>query len=201
MRRVSWLFVALAALSSPVPAEDGGHEYKLLTTSKMPTMEKELNEAAELGYRFEAVIRGEKAFGGKEVVSILSRPVGTTSGGRFQYKLCVTNKRDVMQKEMNEAAEAGYVYRDQTVTETILDGRKVLVILERDRDQAGRRTEYKLLTTNKAAAMQKELVDVAAAGFRFRGVSIAQSAFGGHEVMVVTEKMSARPEAAAAGAE
>jgi hypothetical protein len=194
MRRMSWLFVAAAVLSSarvtPVLAEEPAYEYKLLATSKTSTMEKELNEAADAGYRFEAVMGGETSFGGKEVVSIMARPVGTTSGGKYQYKLCATSKTGTMQKEMSQAAEAGYRYRDQTVSETLFGGKEVIVIMERERDAADRRIEYKLLATNKTGTMQKELSEVAAAGFRFRGVTVGKTTFGGNEVVVITERIS-----------
>jgi hypothetical protein len=48
-------------------------EYRLLATSKTSTMEKELNEAAEAGFQFQAVMGGETAVGGKEVVAVVTR--------------------------------------------------------------------------------------------------------------------------------
>jgi hypothetical protein len=201
MRRMSWLWV-VAALSSPwsqpVLAAEDGYEYKLLATSKTSTMEKELNEAADAGYRFEAVMGGETSFGGKEVVSILSRPAGPAQTGKYQYKLCATSKTGTMQKEMSEAADAGYIYRDQTVSETLFGGKEVIVIMERERDQTGRRVEYKLLATNKTSTMQKELAEVAAAGFRFAGVTVGKTTFGGNEVVVITERRSSGAGNAAA---
>ena len=43
-------------------------EYLMLATNKTSTMEKELNDGAEAGYRYEGVMGGETAFGGNEVV-------------------------------------------------------------------------------------------------------------------------------------
>jgi hypothetical protein len=40
--------------------------------------------------------------------------------------------------------------------------------------------------------MQKELSQAASTGFRFRGVTVAQTTFGGNEVVVITERPGAR---------
>src|SRR5450756_165335 len=57
-------FQAAVAEAQPV-------EYRVLATSRTSTMEKELNEAADAGFRFDAVMGGETAFGGGEVVACL----------------------------------------------------------------------------------------------------------------------------------
>ncbi len=50
-------------------------EYKLLATKKTSTMQKELNEAGSDGFVFVGVTVGDTLIGGKEVVSILRRPL------------------------------------------------------------------------------------------------------------------------------
>jgi len=50
-----------------------GIEYRVLATSKTSTMEKELNEAAEAGFRFRSAMGGETAFGGREAVVVMAR--------------------------------------------------------------------------------------------------------------------------------
>src|SRR3989337_1785802 len=88
-------------------------EFRVLATNKTSTMEKELNEAAEAGFRFQAVMGGDSAFGGKEGVAVMSR--GGTGRGRYSYKLLATTKTSTMQKELQEASDAGFQYRGQTV--------------------------------------------------------------------------------------
>ena len=112
-------------------AAPGRYEYKLLATSKTSTMEKELNEAADAGFRFEGVMGGETSFGGKEVVSILSRATGVEAKARYQYKLLATNRTGTMQKELSEVGEAGYRFRGVTVAKTAMGGNEVVVITER----------------------------------------------------------------------
>ena len=49
-------------------------EYKLLATTKTSTMQQELLAATAAGFNFAGVTVAEHLFGGKEVVTILSRP-------------------------------------------------------------------------------------------------------------------------------
>src|SRR5688572_16731209 len=96
----------LTATFHAVPAiaqsEGAGVQHRVLATSKTSTMEQELNAAAEAGFRFQSVMGGESAFGGKEVVVVMSRTPGRA--GRFAYRLLATSKTSTMQKEMQEAS-------------------------------------------------------------------------------------------------
>src|SRR4051812_24291902 len=75
-----------------------GVDYRVLATTKTSTMEKELNEGAEAGFRFQSVMGGETAVGGKEVVAVMSRT--GDSKARFAYKLVATSKTSTMEKEL-----------------------------------------------------------------------------------------------------
>jgi len=59
-------------------------------------MEKEMNDAAEAGFRFAAVMGGDTAFGGSEVMVIMTR---TADQSRVQYRLLATGKTSTMEKE------------------------------------------------------------------------------------------------------
>ncbi|QUV95506.1 hypothetical protein [Chloracidobacterium aggregatum] len=110
-------------------ASDQNIEYRLLATSKTSTMEREMNEAAREGFRFEGVMGGETAFGGNECVVIMSRtaPLGT----EFEYKLLATSRTSTMQKELAEAGCEGFRFAAMAVAETAFGGREVVVILYR----------------------------------------------------------------------
>ncbi|MFN8062285.1 MAG: hypothetical protein U0Q12_24245 [Vicinamibacterales bacterium] len=177
--------VGFAGTATPVLAQ--AVEYRVLATNKTSTMEKELNDAAELGYEFGGVMGGETAFGGKEVVAIVSKAAGAAPG-RFRYRLLATNKTSSMQKELQDAGDAGYEYKGQTVFETLFGGKEVVVILERDKDRPRREYEYKLLATSKTSTMQKELGETGQRGYEFVGMTVAETALGGHEVVVITRK-------------
>jgi hypothetical protein len=58
-------------IASPVLGQD--RTYKVLATNKTSTMQKEMQEAGDAGYRFVAVMGGETGFGGKEVVVLMEK--------------------------------------------------------------------------------------------------------------------------------
>jgi hypothetical protein len=162
-------------------------EFRVLATNKTSTMEKEINEAADAGFRFGGVMGGDTSFGGSEVVVIMSKP--TTGAARYQYRLLATNKTSTMQKEMQEAGDAGFEYKGQSVFKSTFGGREVVVILERDKEAAaGGGFEYRLMATNKTSTLQKELVEAGEAGYQFVGMTVASTVVGGNEVVAILRK-------------
>ena len=104
------------------------------------------------------------------------------------YKLLATNKTKTIGKEMNEAAAQGYEF-SATMTGPTLGGDEVVVVMSKPANVSpAQRCEYKLLATNKTSTMQKELREAGAEGFRYRGQSVAKTAFGGKEVVVILER-------------
>lgn len=164
-------------------------EYRLLATNKTSTMEREMNQAADAGFRFGGVMGGETAFGGSEVVVVMQKDPTNEQRERFQYRLLATSKTSTMQKEMQEAGDSGYEYQGQTVFSSTFGGREVVVILERDREAEKLAWEYKLLATSKTATMQKELIEAGEAGFAFVGVTVASTALGGKEVVSILRRL------------
>jgi hypothetical protein len=160
--------------------------YRVLATNKTSTMQKEMNEAAEAGYRFGGVMGGETAFGGSEVVTVMVRPPEAKSG--YEYRLLATTKTSTMQKEMQAAGDAGFEYCGQTVFKSTFGGAEVVVILERDRQATPQLFEYRLLATKKTSTMQKELQQNGDAGFDFVGMTVAKTGIGGEEVVVITRR-------------
>jgi hypothetical protein len=84
------------------------YRYKLLATARTSTMEKELNEAAEGGYRLlprTMMAKGQPP-AGAEIVVVLERPPAAEK--RYEYKLLATNRTSTLQKEVIEAQAAGF---------------------------------------------------------------------------------------------
>src|SRR5262245_47335026 len=98
MLTASVMILALQTVSA-----QGGLEYRVLATSRTSTMERELNQAAETGYRFQTAMGGETALGGSEVVAVMSRGANTKS--RFAYKLLATSSTSTMERELQMAAD------------------------------------------------------------------------------------------------
>ena len=163
------------------------YDYLLLATNRTSTMEEEMQEASDSGYAFVGVMGGETSFGGSEVVVVMQRE--PDSDPRFEYRLLATSKTSTLQKEMQEAGDAGFEYRGQTVFNTTFGGDEPVVILERSRDSANRDLfEYRLLATNRTSTMQDELHKVGLAGFNFVGVTVASTTFGGNEIVAILKR-------------
>ena len=163
------------------------YDYLLLATNITSSMQEEMQEAADSGYAYVGVMGGETSFGGSEVVVVMQRE--PDSEPRFEYRLLATSKTSTMQKEMQEAGDAGFEYRGQTVFGTTFGGDEPVVILERSRDSAnGDLFEYRLLATKRTSTMQDELHNAGLAGFNFVGVTVASTTFGGNEIVAILKR-------------
>lgn len=85
------------------------YQYKLLATTRTSTMEKELNETADGGFRLlpSTMIAKKGAFTDSvEIVLIMERAPRPTSS--YHYKLLATDRTSTLQKEVTQAKDAGY---------------------------------------------------------------------------------------------
>ena len=182
---VCLLILLLAATAHAQPPKELV-EYRVLATNKTSTMQKEMQDAAAAGYRFGGVMGGETSFGGSEVVVVMVRD---RAKHRFDYRLLATNKTSTMQKEMQEAGDAGYEYRGQTVFKSTFGGKEVVVILERNSDAPAKDCyEYRLMATKKTSTLQKELSEAGEQGYDFVGLTVAETAIGGSEVVAILRR-------------
>jgi len=173
----------LVAMASPALGQN--RAYKVLATSKTSTMQKEMQEAGDGGYRFVAVMGGETAIGGKEVVVLMEK--NSDSPGPYSYRLLATSKTSTLQKEMQEAGDAGYLVVGQTVFESTFGGKETAAILEKGNSSGGR-FEYKLLATSKTSTMEKELRELAEGGYQAIGLTVGKTALGGSELVVISRR-------------
>jgi len=162
--------------------------YKVLATSKTSTMQKELQEAGDAGYRFIAVMGGETAIGGKEVVVLMEKVANDKT--HYEYRLLATSKTSTLQKELQQASDGGWVAVGQTVFESTFGGQETAAILERNSEQPSKlRYEFKLIATSKTSTLAKELQQVADQGFRAVGMTVGKTLMGGSELIVVTRRL------------
>jgi hypothetical protein len=100
-----------------------------------------------------------------------------------------TSKTSTMQKEMQEAGDAGFEYRGQTVFKSTFGGKEVVAILERSLDAKDIvQYEYRLLASKKTSTMQKELAEVGEQGYEFVGMTVAKTLVGGDEVVAILRR-------------
>lgn len=104
---------------------------------------------------------------------------------RYEYLVLATNKTSTMERELNEAAESGFVFSHSMGGETSFGGNEAVVVMVKSSEQSRRR--YKLLATNKTSTMGKELSAAGDEGFRYCGQTVFTSTFGGREVAVILE--------------
>ena len=186
---ISALLAATALTPKASLAQEPVITYKVVATSKTSTMQKELQEAGDAGYRFVAAMGGETAIGGKEVVVLLEKLGKDVT--RYEYRVLATSKTSTLQKELQEAADAGWLAVGQTVFESMFGGKETAAILERDSERpAVVRYEYKLIATSKTSTLAKELQEVAEQGFRAVGLTVGKTAIGGSELVVVTRRLA-----------
>ncbi len=177
------LFVAVALfVASPAFAQI---DYKVLATSKTSTMEKEMNDAGAAGYKFKAVMGGDTAIGGKQVVVLMQK--GGDVAGKYRYRLLATSRTSTMQKEMSDAALDGYDYVGQTVFESLFGGEEVVSIVERG-TAAESEYVYKLIATSKTSTLEKEANELGRDGYQALGMTVGKTALGGNEIVVIARK-------------
>jgi hypothetical protein len=175
------------AARAQAQAAPGPAEVRVLATNRTATMARELNDAAAEGFRFDAVMGGETAIGGNETVVIVSRRPGAAT--RYQYRLLAANRTSTMQRELQEAADAGFAYRGQTVFSTTFGGKEVIVILELDPERPeGKVWEYQLLATTRTSTMQRELQAAADQGWEVVGLTVADTTVRGKELVTIMRR-------------
>ena len=149
-------------------------------------MEKEMNDAARVGFRVNALMGGETAFGGKEAVVVMSRQSGDEEKGRrYEYRLLAANRTSTMQQEIQDAGELGFEYVGQSVFESRFGGEEVVVVLERDHASGLSPIQYLLLAASRTSTLEKELMEAGERGFTLVGLTVGKTAFGGREVVAI----------------
>jgi hypothetical protein len=109
----------------------------------------------------------------------------------YEYRVLATNKTSTMEKEMNEAAGAGFVFSHVMGGDTAMGGKEVVTVMVKNPGTEKKR--YKLLATSKTSTMQKEMQAMGDEGFEMRGQTVFESTFGGREVAVIMELDSTKP--------
>jgi hypothetical protein len=161
------VWFAIAPALQP-QVKDSEQLYMLLATKKTGTMQKELQEAAALGFR---VLVGSPT-SGSEMAIFMERVA--TPPDVYQYKLLATTRRGTMQKELNEMGAEGYRLLPRTMISKVdvtpfKGGQEIVVLLERG-PNSKKRYEYKLLATTLTSTLQKEVKEAMAAGYTLAGM-------------------------------
>jgi hypothetical protein len=99
----------------------------------------------------------------------------------------------VLATQMNEAADAGYIFSATMGGETAFGGNEAVVVMIKDPTKStDKKRIYKLLATSKTSTMQKEMQQFGDEGYEYRGQTVFKSTFGGKEVCVIMERDTAQ---------
>ena len=135
--------------------------------------------------------RFSSAILGLSLLSVLGANQGLAAQqqppSEYDYRVLATNKTSTMQQELQEAADAGYVFVGVMGGETSFGGSEVVVVMQRLPDSMPR-FEYRLLATSRTSTMQKELQAAGDAGFSYRGQTVFSTLFGGDEPILILER-------------
>jgi hypothetical protein len=170
--------IVLARDANNPGAEMGKREYRFLRTTRVSTMEKEMNQLAKEGFQFYLTSVGS--------ITIMARaPKEKTL--RYEYKLLATNRTGTMQKELTEMGVQGYQFLG---TSTGAGG--LVSVMEREVGESARggQYEYKFLATTLEGTTQKELNEALAGGYKFLEISSL-----GERLIVLGRRKEATTEA------
>jgi hypothetical protein len=157
------------SIENPV-AEKGTREYRLISTMKAGTMEKEMNQLAAKGYRCYLTVVGQ--------VALMARGTNDPPVQRYEYRLLAA-RSGTLDKEVAESGHKGYAFQGAS---------GLIAIMELDRSaQTKPERDYKLLGATRVGTTRKELDGALAEGYE----PIRLASIG--EFIIVLDRVQAKP--------
>lgn len=127
--------------------------------------------------------------------SLAMSTVANAANSLLEYRVLATSKTSTMEKELNEAAAAGYRFSKAMGGKSANGGQEVIVAMVKDSAVSGQGVrKYRLLATTKTSTLQKEMQQAANDGYAYLAQTVFESAFGGQEVAVIMELDPSRKE-------
>ncbi|HEX8288362.1 MAG TPA: hypothetical protein VF556_10220 [Pyrinomonadaceae bacterium] len=156
---------------------EDGQNYLVLSTKRIQTMEKELDEAAAKGFR---VLYGAPTQQ-YDMAMLMERG---KEAGTYSYKVMATIRIKTMEKELNEFAKQGYRLLPRTIVfkQGFLTAEMVMLMERAPKSEKS--YEYKLVFAGKETKLHKKMDEVIEQGFK----PVTMITIGAH--VVVMEKES-----------
>ncbi len=127
------------------PTKANTLEYRAISTNKLATFEKELDELASQGFRLERLLESTTI---AYQAAILSRYHPEGGATKYEYKLLATRNVSTIQKELDAAAGEGYEVRGLMSAGKFFIGTDIVLVLERLAGEKTQRFLYRILMTN-----------------------------------------------------
>ena len=125
-----------------------------------------------------------------QIILFCALPVAAQdAAAHLDYRVLATTRTGTMSKEMNDAAQAGFVFGGVMGGQTEFGGKEVVVVMKKNLTAPKpAKREYKLLATTRTGTMQKELRKAGDDGFVYCGMTVFDSGLAGREVSVILER-------------
>ncbi len=159
------LLASMTGLAAKDLKVEPGQKYLLLATTKTSTMQKELDEAATLGFR---VVAGSPT-SGTEMAVFLERV--TEAPDLYRYQLLATTRTGTMEKELNEAGAKGFRLLPLTLIakQGMFGGPEIVCLLEKAPNST-EKFRYRLLATTLTSTLQREVTRAKEDGYELLGM-------------------------------
>ncbi len=161
MKKYIFAFITLIFMTTLISAQDkvkvdDNQSYLILSTKKIGTMEKELDEASSKGFR---VLYGAPTET-YDMAIFMQRLDKTEASSPYSYKILATSRIKTMEKELNENASKGYRLLPRTIVFKQGFLTAELVTLMERAPNSEVKYDYKLIVAGKEVKLQK-LIDAA----------------------------------------
>jgi hypothetical protein len=162
---------------------EDGQSYLVLSTVKIQTMEKELDEAAAQGFR---VLYGAPTIS-LDMALFLKR-LDKSESSPYTYKILATSRFKTMEKEMNEIGVNGFRLLPRTIIfKQGFITSELTMVLEHAPDSSSK-YEYKLIYSGKETKLHKKIDESTADGF----VPVTMITLGAN-VIVMEKEITVKP--------
>ena len=112
---------------------------------------------------------------------------------KVEYQILSTSRTSTMEKELNQAAVAGYRFLKVTNSPNVLGGKELVVVTVKHPGDAPVATvQYRVLSATGNSKLQKKLQAAANEGYEYREQSTMPNVFGGTDVVVILERIEPR---------
>ena len=157
---------------------DDDQSYLVLSTKRIQTMEKELDEVAAKGFR---VLYGAPTQ--QFDMAILLKRVPEAAQSPYSYKLLATSRNKTMEKELNETAAQGYRLLPRTIIfKQGFFTAELTMLMEREA-KSTKSYEYKLVSAGKESKLHKKIDEAIAQGF----TPVTMITMGDHVIIMEKE--------------
>ena len=166
---VCMLVAASSFAYAQKPITTGSLEYRLVSTTKIDTFEKELNTLAEQGFRVEITAQSMRA---SSLTVLVARPKVVNQSQKYEYRL--VNPKE-FKKQKDELEKSGFTCRGSLMATALFGlGAPPLLLFERQSASAAV-AQFDLVESKKEKELEQKINISASNGYSPKTISITNS--------------------------